>query len=610
MSKLTYNAGFWISLKIIFGLLTLPALLSYEKGYLGISNSIFTVIIPLIILLGIYGFRKRNEQNLRILQRSDKAAFLPYGIGFFYAACLVIGKQLEVYGEIRAKNIYALFALLIWSVIFGDLISYSYKILRERKTQSGGNSCKECTVLEIQSVNRKNVILRSLIIFLLYFLILLAVYPGFFVYDAQEEYIEVITRNFTTHHPLFHVLLMGGGIHFFEKVLGSVNAGIFLYLAFQSLLLSFIFGFISEVAGSFFSLRKWEKLVLTLYFGICPPIVMFSLCSAKDGLFMGALSILVLLLFDMIRNQRKYWEDENHIKRLFLVGTLLVLLMLLRHNAFYAILVSIPFFAIGMKKYGKKIGLFFLLLLITYLFLNKALTWGLKADHSEHQEMLTVPIMQMARVYAFDHDSLNEDEKSSLEHFLPKEALYRYTPKVSDGVKVDFNNEYYDSHKKEFWNLYIKVFVSHPIAYINGALMTSYGFWYPDAIIDVYRGNTVFTYTYADSSYFGFETEEPGIRNSKIPVLEELYRNISLEIFQQKIPVVSMLFSPGFMFFVFVYLGGFIFYKSEIRKEGLVLVIPLMILLTYLLGPTYLVRYVIWLWILVPLLLIRVIKGD
>lgn len=41
--------------------------------------------------------------------------------------------------------------------------------------------------------------------------------------------------------------------------------------------------------------------------------------------------------------------------------------------------------------------------------------------------------------------------------------------------------------------------------------MTSYGFWYPDTVIDVYR-------------------------------------KMSLEVYQQKVPILSMLFSPGFMF--------------------------------------------------------------
>lgn len=41
------------------------------------------------------------------------------------------------------------------------------------------------------------------------------------------------------------------------------------------------------------------------------------------------------------------------------------------------------------------------------------------------------------------------------------------------------------------------------------------------------RGNTVFTFTYKDNSYFGYEVEQPGVRESKIPWLDEVYRKLS-----------------------------------------------------------------------------------
>ena len=132
--------------------------------------------------------------------------------------------------------------------------------------------------------------------------------------------------------------------------------------------------------------------------------------------------------------------------------------------------------------------------------------------------------------------------------------------------------------------------------------MTTYGFWYPDAVIDVYRGNSVFTFTYGDSSYFGYEVEEPGRRESKIPALDELYRRMSLEIAQQRIPVLSMLFSPGFLFWSAAFLIGFLWYGKRGRR-AVAYMLPALVWLTVILGPTYLVRYVVFLWALAPVLL-------
>lgn len=130
--------------------------------------------------------------------------------------------------------------------------------------------------------------------------------------------------------------------------------------------------------------------------------------------------------------------------------------------------------------------------------------------------------------------------------------------------------------------------------------MNSYGFWYPDTIIDVYSGNTAFTFTYQDSSYFGYEVELPGVRDSKIPWLDEWYRRLSLEVDQEKIPILSMMYSPGCLFWCFAFIFGYEFY----RKKYHILIPYLLVLLVWLtviLGPTYLPRYVLIFWFGLPL---------
>ena len=135
--------------------------------------------------------------------------------------------------------------------------------------------------------------------------------------------------------------------------------------------------------------------------------------------------------------------------------------------------------------------------------------------------------------------------------------------------------------------------------------MTSYGYWYPDAVINVYQGNRVHTFTYEDSSYFGFETEHPGTRQSKLPWLEEEYRKMSLELYQQKVPGLSMLFSPGFLFWIYAFFMGYYLKKGQMGTVVPLLLI-LLLWLTALLGPTYLVRYVLILWFALPVIVSRV----
>lgn len=229
----------------------------------------------------------------------------------------------------------------------------------------------------------------------------------------------------------------------------------------------------------------------------------------------------------------------------------------------------------------------------------------LHADASENQEMLTVPIMQLARVYAYEKETLSEKELETLYRYIPRESLERYNPKVSDLVKVGFDNIAFDEDKGGFFRLWLSTGIKHPATYLNAWFMTSYGFWYPDTVIDVYRGNQVFTFQYGDSSYFGYEVEKPGTRESKLPWLDELYRKMSLEIFQQKVPVLSMLFSPGFLFWVMIFILGGFCYKKWYNKV-MPYVLLLLCWLTVIIGPTYLVRYAVFLWVAVPVLLVEV----
>ena len=120
--------------------------------------------------------------------------------------------------------------------------------------------------------------------------------------------------------------------------------------------------------------------------------------------------------------------------------------------------------------------------------------------------------------------------------------------------------------------------------------------------MNVYKGNTVFTFTYDESSYFGYEVEAPGQRQSLIPAIDSFYRYLSIGSFQQDALVLSLLFKPGCMLLIYMFV---MFYRLSRKSFGGVLpFLPMALTFgTVLLGPTYLVRYVVYLWTALPLLL-------
>lgn len=577
------------------GVCALSRMMKTGEDALAFTNSIFSVLS----FLALYIFMK---QILKASFAGKKRRWILPGLfGTAFSFCMITGMQLDTRESVPFTDPSMWLAILAGAVVMTLTVRYFWDLITEKQKERETNSQEEdgAAAQGKKRFNRfSGWLLPSAFIFVMYLPVFLAVYPGFFVYDAQDELMQVVTRSFSTHHPLVHVLLLGGIIQIVHKLTGAYNAGIACYTVLQMLVMAGIFGWCIRKLEEW-GVAKGYRILATLYFGLCPVLVMFSLCSAKDGLFAGMLLIMTILLSELFRAPEEFWKQRG---KLLLLGAASLGMMLLRHNGFYAFVVFSVLTVLYLKKAWKKTVLYFGGILAAYLVVSAGLTGILHADASENQEMLTVPISQMARVYQNKKEELPQEEKEILYRYLPQEALEHYTPKVSDGVKVHFNNQAYEADRGSFFRLWLTWGLENPFTYLNAWFMTSYGFWYPDTVIDVYRGNTVFTYTYEDSSYFGYEVEQPGTRQSKLPWLSELYRKMSLEIFQQRIPVVSMLFSPGFLFWLTAFVLCFFGYHG--RWEKVMAVMPVMLCwLTVLLGPTYLTRYVVYLWAVLPVIL-------
>ena len=572
------------------GTLCIPQILNLKENALGFTNSIFSVLVWLLSLYAV-------NLSLHTIDLYDRRGWKIAGVlSFLFAAAMLFGVRLEAEGNVDFKDWKLWISLPVLTCFFAILIRKFWNFLgnmEERKERlAAWLKIPEPPAAVVKYAD----ILTFLFLFLCWCPVLLAVYPGFFVYDAQEEWLQVASRTFTTHHPLIHVLLLGGIICAVHKITDSYNLGIACYMIVQMFLAAGSFTYLL----AYFRKKRVSKAIrfsAMVYFAFFPVIVMFTLCSAKDTIFTLALLMLLVSMLEMGISPEAFFVSKKSMA-FFVLAALTMLLF--RKNGIYAFVLMIPVLLIYHKKNRKKMGVLLYIILAAYLLISETLTFTLQAENTENQEILTVPIQQLARTYKFNKDVFSTEEIKILHEILPEEALALYNPKLSDPVKYRFQNAAYAADKSKYIGLWLKIGLRKPLSYVNAWLVNSYGFWYPDTIIDVYSGNTVFTFTYQDSSYFGYEVEEPGVRDSKIPWLNEAYRKLSLEIEQEKIPILSMLYSPGGMFWCFAYVFSYMFYR---RKYHILLpyLLVLLIWLTVLLGPTYLPRYVLIFWFGLPL---------
>ena len=567
-----------------------------------------------------------------------------YIFGILFSAAIVTGYQLETYDHLTLSSISGILVFIGLSLIVGTLVPFGWKYLDriydkrsgitskqkidngsitdilsdkmpDKESQRAGSKSKISAFFSyFDMVSDKKYWLTIWgILIVLQIPVMLAEFPGFFCYDAQDELNQVLTRTFSTHHPLVHVLILGGNIALGHKLTGSWNVGICFHLTMQMLFMTGVFAYaltflrkniaiksVDEASGNInYRGKKVYRTIAVLFFGLFPTIVMYTLCSTKDGLFSTFLLLLVIELMKLLSDTENFFKLKRHI---FLLILSAMMMSLLRHNGFYAYIVFIPFGVFALRKYYKKVLILFIIPVILSVVIESGLTAALNADSSEHQEMITVSIMQLARTWRYTPEDFSEEDKEVLLSFLSERALGTYEIRAADYMKSFFDNAEYDENSGAYWKLWAKMMVSHPMTYINAWFLTCYPYWYPFAVINPYRGHQMPHFTYEDSSYFEYEVEPPGERHTlAFGFIDKLYYKMSLTPFQQKTPIVSLLFSMGFYFWVWMY---FAFYT--ITKRKLMVCLPLMPVfltwLTLMLGPVALIRYMLILWYITPLL--------
>ena len=411
----------------------------------------------------------------------------------------------------------------------------------------------------------------------------LSIFPGVFSYDAYDEWKMVADGVYTTHHPLIHTVVLGGLTEGFHHITGSYNVGIAVYTALQMILLSTAFSFVifrlSKIHRSFIM-----QILLLAYFSLSPIIGLFSIASIKDPLFCAVEMLFFTYVFEFTLDAEKFVLDRKNVIAVAFFG---LMTMILRKNGLYIVLASDLVILLTCLKFFKK-NFKTLLAIATVMFIPYVLyalsgVVLLHAKGGEYQEMLSVPLQQMARVYYFNEDELSAEEIDRLYEYVPKKNLDSYLPTLSDRVKSDFNNEAFKDNPSAFFKLWFSLGKRYPLTYVSSFLINTVDGWYPGAVIDGYR--------FEDrSSYFDYRVAKPGNEVIIFSKLHETADWISNDLSAQQGIAFLLLFSPGWYFVWFL---NFWIYALSRKRKGFATAgsIHVIHFLTVLLGPMALVRY-------------------
>lgn len=428
------------------------------------------------------------------------------------------------------------YTILAWSVI-----SILYSFLEKNNLKLEIEKSKKFSNL------KRNYFMISGLIFLAWIPYFLRYFPGLLTADSCAQVSQAIgLTQLTNHHPIFHTGIISVFVNFGKTLTGNINVGVAFYTLFQMIVMAFVFGAIVMY------LRKKQvpvvvRILALLYYMFYPVNALFSVTMWKDILFAGIIPIYIIQTVELLFNTEEYLKDKKKIVLYILVS---ILVMFLRNNGLYLVVLTLPFIFIILRKNFKKILAISATILTMYVLIRTSLFAIFDVKEGSVGEMLSIPLQQIARVKKYHKEELDTDILNRINKFFKCDNIEeKYNPVISDPVKAELNSEYFDKNKGEFISLWLGLLKPYFKDYVESFISNSYGYYYPEAKHWV-ANRTM------ESNNMGIEQHQLiGGWVSKVDSLIE----------KRDIPIVSMFFSIGFSFWVIIISFGYEIYKKNYR---------------------------------------------
>lgn len=521
-------------------------------------------------------------------------------LGIFYSYALIFGTQLSRTQEIdfRSGEMWAagIVYALMWTVVLGR----AFHLLNSYLPQEMDHQSMLCKIASWKYFRW----FCMVFMLLAWIPVWLASYPGFFCYDVGTQYTSIVNGVIDRHHPVIHTWLIGLFLSVSERLTRSANPGIALLTVCQLLFLAAVFSYALQYMKRC-NARPGVLFGGLLIYSFLPTIQIYVSCTAKDLIYSGLLLLMILKMIQLWREDDVYWKTWKH--RIDF-GVVLFLAMAFRNNAIY-IVCFFAMLALALLKRRRK--LFFTMVGITvflYLVYNGPFMDAMGIGGGSVQEMLSVPIQQLGRVYIKETDTYDEDDLELLFETIPKEWWDCYQPKCADAVKGGMDKDAFQKNKGKLLRLWIETGIKKPGIYLDAFFLLTVDSWCPNSVLDGYVGY-LYPRETIQSSYFVAQVEIPGEKDSKIQELYNRIVDIGYRISFQKIPLISMLFSVGAMLWFYLFALVYAIYQKK-RYFWAPLLLVGISYGTHLFGPMVLVRYHLILFFVVPLCIWILFDGK
>ena len=591
------SAGIAVCLSMIATLL-LPTFLSDHS--IGFSNSFLSVAFAVVLFLLFRNYLERGHAKRELA--------LTHLFGFLLSCMTSMGSAVERTGQFFPVSAAMLFAILLYTHVFACAVSLLWFRLSELEQKKmtfspGGNSpASKLNRCLLYIMTHRWLI--ALILLLCWLPCWLALFPGGFCYDTENEFNQQFL-TYKSDFPRLHSALIIGCLNAAHALFGSYNAGIAIYAAVQMVAFSAMF---ADMLATFHrkKLRPGILLVLAAYFAFFPVIALIVTHIGRDTLFAGLLTYLGFLFYQLASDSREFFSRTG---KPLLLGAVLSLTILSRNNNSEIIMLALLVIMNAVvliktrRRHSKGIRAFVVSNIFVFVFLSLALNAICQPITGANlRASMSLVSQTLVRAYIDEPEKWTEQDRADYEYHINMEH-FRYCAECADYSKNLLRNIKGAGNGVRFVRLWLRMGVKCPGSYLNAFLAQTRYMWYPDSLIDGYVRAELYE---TEKCYFSTGVSNPGHRISLWPRGEAFYWQLSRSVNFEKIPLLSMLFSIGFQYWLLLHC---VFYAIYRRRKRLLL--PLGAMMVYLFFcffiPIVLMRYFMPLFLFFPLTVVMTI---
>lgn len=576
-------------------------------GYTARANDMIYLLFTIGIGVFIYYTAKIKEKRLWIISIL---------VGIIFAVCYYLGDiqnhYIHTYVPTSKKFIlYSFIKLMTYFILFTNCV-----VMLFHKLPMMAKKMESKKQWSFFTNNKKSFWVIAGIFFVSYLPFLLYYFPGNINTDNIGSWYQITgLKPYSNFQPLIYTFIFGGIWNLGKAIFGTSTAGVALYSIFQMICTSLVFSTILYYMAKREVAFKW-RIITFLFLFLNPLNGWFVVRSEKGMLFHLSLILVIIGLIDIIHEKEKFFEKRWKPITLAIIT---ILMILIRNNGIYALLLALPFLIIACKRIWKKTAILFGVILAIIFTIQGPIFKIAKVGYSSPGEVLSIPMQQFARITKYAGDRLSNEDKEVIQQYFPVDSsklAEDYVPWKSDSTKANFKQDEFKQDKVTFIKQYFKMALKFPVQTVSSVVFNTGINYSPNfnawGLIRNYGTETQDGYETVslkdDNVFKEFITNYP--IEKKVLVNFGFLNTLNDELIKGNIPIISnLLDNIGFYFWILILCFAYCIYKKQ--YENMVMMLPTLGLwVTAIAGPMVDLRYIYPMFLTVPLFIGIIMKKD